>query len=360
MQTNEFLNWPIYSFSKEEKRTRLEELLHSLTVHHSISCNLYENLLAARDVKVENKLSLEKVPFFPVRLFKLFHIQSINNKDVFKVLTSSGTTGQVPSKIFLDKETSNFQTHALVKIVQEFLGKNRLPMLIIDHPNVIKDRNNFSARGAGILGLSNFGREHVYALNEDMSLNIDAVNDFCERHKNTNTFVFGFTFIIWQNFVLELERLNFSLNLQNSIFLHSGGWKKLQDIAVDNFTFKERLNKVCGVKKIHNFYGMVEQVGSIFVECIQGYLHTPAFAEILVRDPLDWSIKPNGEMGVVQVLSCIPKSYPGHSLLTEDLGTIHGEDNCKCGRLGKYFEIHGRIPRAEVRGCSDTQVSPTK
>ena len=38
----------------------------------------------------------------------------------------------------------------------------------------------------------------------------------------------------------------------------------------------------------------------------------------------------------------------------QDEGRILGEDDCPCGRKGKYFEILGRIQRAEVRGCSDT------
>ncbi|MDP7040605.1 MAG: acyl-protein synthetase, partial [Myxococcota bacterium] len=52
--------------------------------------------------------------------------------------------------------------------------------------------------------------------------------------------------------------------------------------------------------------------------------------------------------------SLLPWSYPGHILLTEDEGEILGEDDCPCGRLGKYFKIHGRIAEAEIRGCSDT------
>ena len=61
----------------------------------------------------------------------------------------------------------------------------------------------------------------------------------------------------------------------------------------------------------------------------------------------------NGSEGLIQLLSVIPKSYPGHSILTEDLGTIHGEDDCKCGLKGKYFLVHGRVKEAEIRGCSD-------
>ena len=54
------------------------------------------------------------------------------------------------------------------------------------------------------------------------------------------------------------------------------------------------------------------------------------------------------------MVSTLPESYPGHILLTEDEGEILGEDDCPCGRLGKYFKMHGRIKGAEIRGCSDT------
>jgi hypothetical protein len=56
----------------------------------------------------------------------------------------------------------------------------------------------------------------------------------------------------------------------------------------------------------------------------------------------------------VQLSSLLPISYPGHVILSEDIGEIMGEDDCLCGRLGKYFKIHGRVMDAEIRGCSDT------
>ena len=99
---------------------------------------------------------------------------------------------------------------------------------------------------------------------------------------------------------------------------------------------------------------MVEQVGSIFVECEAGRLHAPSFADVIIRRPQDWSVADQGEEGLIQVLSCLPQSYPGHSLLTEDLGTLIGTDDCPCGRHGRTFSVSGRLPKAEVRGCSDT------
>ena len=65
-------------------------------------------------------------------------------------------------------------------------------------------------------------------------------------------------------------------------------------------------------------------------------------------------VKDYCEAGIIQTLSILPISYPGHSLLTEDEGILLGEDDCECGRLGKYFKILGRLKNSELRGCSDT------
>ena len=99
---------------------------------------------------------------------------------------------------------------------------------------------------------------------------------------------------------------------------------------------------------------MVEQTGSIHMECRCGYLHAPVYADIIIRRPEDLTVAEIGEVGIIQTISMLPASYPGHSLITEDIGTLHGEDDCECGTLGKYFTIAGRIEQAEIRGCSDT------
>lgn len=358
MLNQEYLEWPVYGLARAEKRSLLARRLSGLTRLHHDRCPEYRRLLSAYGVDCNADFELEDLPFLPVRLFKSHVLRSVAEADVVKVLTSSGTTSQVVSRIYLDRDTAAAQTKALVRILQSFLGRQRLPMLIVDHPGVIKDRQSFSARGAGILGLSNFGRDHTYALkDEGMQLDVDAVRDFLGRNSGKRIFIFGFTFMVWKYLVQVLESSGQRLDISDAILVHSGGWKKLQDEAVDNETFKRHLAGVTGIPAVHNFYGMVEQVGSIFMECEHGFLHAPAFADILLRDARTWRVCGSGEPGLIQVLSALPASYPGHSLLTEDIGILHGEDDCACGRLGKYFSVNGRVPRAEVRGCSDTHAA---
>lgn len=348
-----FLTLPVYGVPAAEKRLLLDEALAGLTAHHRDHCPEYASILKSWP---EGTIpGGEAAPFLPVSLFKLREMRSVPVEQVFKTMTSSGTTGQAPSRIYLDADTARDQTRVLARIMQEFIGPKRLPMLIIDNPDVVKNRRSFSARGAGILGMMTFGRGHRFALLDDsMDVDWQSVDALAEQAAGQPIFAFGFTFMVWQHLLRKLEQAGRRLPFRDAILIHSGGWKKLEAEKVSNETFKQRANELGGFSRVHNFYGMVEQTGSIFVECEAGRLHAPVFADIIIRDPLTWAELPHGETGVVQVLSVLPRSYPGHSLLTEDRGEIIGEDDCPCGRLGRTFRIHGRLPKAEVRGCSDT------
>jgi hypothetical protein len=83
-----------------------------------------------------------EVPYVPVGLFKSYELLSIPREDVQMVMTSSGTTGQQVSRIYLDRTTAMRQTTALSRIMQEVLGPQRLPMLIIDSRAILQNRQS--------------------------------------------------------------------------------------------------------------------------------------------------------------------------------------------------------------------------
>jgi hypothetical protein len=350
------LDLPPFGLSQSEKRARLLPMLQGLTKHHAERCQPYRNVLdrvfgGSDRINIDR---LEDLPFFPVTLFKTHTLSSVADSDILKVLTSSGTTGQQPSRVFLDAETASVQSAVLVKVAQHFLGKDRLPMVIVDHPGVLKDRRSHSARGAGILGMAQFGHRPFYALREDMSLDEEGLHGYLDQAAGRRVLFFGFTFMIWQYLIQPLERAGRQLNLADNILVHSGGWKKLQEAAVDPDAFRKRVQAAIGAGPVINFYGMVEQVGSVYFENPVHYLHAPIYSEVIIRDPITLAPLPDGQVGLVQVISCVPTSYPGHSLLTEDLGVVRGSDPEGTGMGGRYFEILGRVPKAELRGCSDT------
>ena len=343
-----------FGISQAEKEILLTEKLLELTEKHIENCAAYSKMMKAINFDGKSIKRLEDIPFIPVRLFKELELASVPTSEIFKTLTSSGTSGQRVSKIFLDKETATAQQKTLAKIVSSITGSTRMPMIIIDSPSVLKNRAMFSARGAGIIGFSIFGKNKIYALDDDMNLQVELIKSFLDEHKGKKIFLFGFTFIIWQHFYKELLKIDTRLNLENAILIHGGGWKKLIESAVSPDEFRQSLKKICGLTEVLSYYGMVEQTGCIYPECKEGHLHASNFSDVITRRGTDFSPCNFGERGIIQVVSTLPKSYPGHSLLTEDEGVILGADDCPCGRKGKYFDVIGRLESAELRGCSDT------
>ncbi len=352
MSAEKLLSLPQYSLPQAQKETLLVERLNELHLHHHGASDAYARVTDAFFPGFAGAGTVSELPWIPIGLFKSHRLVSVPDADVYKTLTSSGTSGDPVSRVYLDRSTAQAQAEALAAIMTTVLGHDRLPMLIVDWPGVIRDRAQFSARGAGILGMMTFARQPRYLLDEGMQLDVAGLVDFLGEHGNRPFLIFGFTFMVWQHLLRQISGLG--LDLSHGILIHSGGWKALQEHAVDDEVFRRDFLEQTGLSHIHSFYGMVEQIGSVFLQGSDGLLHPPNFADIVVRDPVTWEELAPGQVGVVQVLSMLPWSYPGHSILTEDLGIVHGVDDDPGGWLGKRFSLVGRVPRAQLRGCSDT------
>lgn len=331
--------------------TLLSELNELITIHCE-KCELYRKYLDGIFPEYSGAGDLGALPWIPVRAFKNFHLLSITQDEIYKTMRSSGTGG-LQSTIYLDQETARLQQRKLIEIFQDNFGSKRLPMLVIDAESTVKNRHNFSARTAAINGFSIFSRGRAFALDDELNLDVDVIREFLHAHSGEPIFLFGFTFIMWERFLLALERAKLKIDLSNALIVHGGGWKKLENIKVSNSVFKQRFLDFTGCQRVHNYYGMIEQTGSIYMECEAGEMHAPAGADVIVRRPKDFSVADHGEEGLVQLFSNIQKSYPGHSILSEDLGRTYAAESCNCGRSGTILRISGRLEQAEVRGCSD-------
>ena len=335
----------------KDNKKYLQEI-SSLTKEHYLKCKLYKKFLDNLNYDKEKEYQLFELPFVPVRIFKNFDLKSVDESSIVKTLVSSGTSNKGNSRIFLDKENSSKQIRVLSEIVSSFIGCKRLPMLIFDSESVLKSRKSFSARGAAIMGFSIFGRDITYALNDNNDINFSNIERFLIKHKDETKILFGFTSVIWENFSI-IKDLKVKLDFSNSILLHGGGWKKLIEKKVSDEIFREFLKKEFLIKRVINYYGMVEQTGSIFLQCEKcHHFLTTKYSDIFIRDN-NFNLVQNGKIGIVQLISSLPSSYPGHNIISEDIGYITAKNNCSCSKYSKRFKIIGRIKDAELRGCSN-------
>lgn len=343
-----------FSVPAATKGPALLAALNRLTAWHAEQCPGYARILAAMGWKASPAESLADLPFLPAQLFKRTLLASVPETGILRTLRSSGTSGQPPSRIALDRETADLQGRALGHIMREFLGPRRLPMVIVDEP-VRTAAGGFTARSAGQLGFLPLGRDHFHLLRADGSADIEGLRAWLEAHRVDRVVFFGMTAPVWEHLLAGPVSAAGLRCAQPALLLHGGGWKKLAARQVAPADFK-RAALALNITETRDYYGMVEQTGSIHLEDDDGALIAPATAEVLVRDPRTLAPLSPGETGLLQVFSVLPRSYPGHSILTEDLGRIIPGAS-PSGRHGTRFTVLGRLAASELRGCSDVTAS---
>ena len=322
----------------------------------------YRTYVGQWPVDYRNATRLADLPYLPVGVFKMNPpLKLVEQSQVTHTLASSATTGQVPSRVVLDPATAKRMSRGVTTIVRDFIGPSRRPYLVIDVSDNLAGGGELGARGAAIQGLRSFATETVCCLENnsaaDPSLNLNLIREFAAKWKNAEVLVYGFTYVIWNHFVKPLQSQGVKLEMPNVRVLHSGGWKRLERQAVSKDVFNRGVASVFGTspERVTDFYGMIENVGVIYPDCEFGNKHVPAFAEVLVRDPLTLEPVAAGEQGLVQVCSVLPTSFPGFLVLTEDIAEVIHADGCPCGRRGTSFRFVRRAPKAETRGCGNVE-----
>lgn len=358
------LDMPPYAVAPDRRHDALLALLKQ-ELGYACDCNpRFHNYVRHWPVNLHAAGTIANLPYLSVAAFKANPpLALVAESEIKRILTSSTTSGQLPSRVVLDAATSRRLTRGVITIIRDFIGPARRPYLVVDTPENLCTRPELGARGAAIQALVSFTTETPHCLLRERAgetcLDRQMLLAFADQWKESEVLVYGFTHMIWTHLAQPLQSSGISLSMPNVHVLHSGGWKHLEDQAVTREAFRRDVASVfgCAADRVVDFYGMVENVGVVYPDCEFGNKHVPAFAEVIVRDPLTLRPVEAGEQGLLQVCSVLPTSFPGFLLLTEDMAEIVGHDGCRCGRRGTYFRFLRRVPNAEVRGCGNRETA---
>ncbi|MGO9114292.1 MAG: hypothetical protein ACLP9L_34180 [Thermoguttaceae bacterium] len=363
--TDQLLNLPPYGLTAEVKTAALLAAVREQIAHHAEHCPPYARWLRRRGFDPRDPIHrLADVPFLPVGIFKRLFLSSVAESQVVRVLTSSGTSSQVPSRIPLDQTTRNRQMKALGAILAHRLGGQRRPYLILDAQNessLVADRE-LSARVAGMRGYLMAATEQEYVLLRDgdhLLFDRDKLLAAVRRWtaEGKPFCLLGYTYMLYEYVVRPLREQGVRIELPPSTFvIHFGGWKKLKQQAVTKPELTRHTSEVFGLPagSIVDIYGFTEQLGVVYPDDRDGVKRSPTYAEVLVRDPRTLELVPDGTVGLLEFICPLPHSYPGIAVLLDDMGRIVTRDLGSDDRQGTGFEVVGRAEQAEVRGCGDT------
>ncbi|MCF0220123.1 MAG: acyl-CoA reductase [Muribaculaceae bacterium] len=351
---------PVYSGASATDEAFRKALQEELIFHYEHN-DMYRQFCNRKGFDPHAELtSMEQIPSVAVSVFKNlgFGLASVPKEDIKLRLQSSATSG-TPSTIVVDKITSRRQAKAMVKVMQEFIGKERKPFLVMDIDPRSEFRALLGARFAAITGYLNFASKSGYFLkakNGVSYFDIDAIKEYLATlPEEQPVVVFGFTYIMYSNVLKAVLEKGEKLQLpKGSKIIHIGGWKKLEAEKVEKSLFNSQMADAFGIEPtdVIDIYGFTEQMGLNYPDCPCGCKHTSSYVKVLTRDVVTREVLPEGEEGMLEFITPIPHSYPGNVVLTDDMGIIEKEP-CPFGRPGQRFRITGRMKKAEVRGCGD-------
>lgn len=357
---DKLLGGEIYSSSDVENDAFFLKVMQEVTLYHYENCGPYRKICDKREFDPGSLSDLVQLPILPASIFKKNLLVSVPQDEIFREINSSATTSGQPSRMALDRATSRRQTKCFNKVILNRIGTKRRKFIVLDEPSTIERSALVSARSSTIKSLL-FCANEVYTCieNDDgkLSLNQAKLEEYLREaeQKGDELILFGFTFILYAYVVRELLKAKKKYKLPSAKIVHIGGWKKLQSEMVTPEQLVKDCSETFGVNPsdVIDIYGFTEQSGLIYPTCEAGVRHVPQWAKIIVRDPV--TLKPVGmrEKGLLQFLTPIQTSYPGHCVLTEDIGYIASENKCECGRRGLTFRVVDRAPGAEIRGCGD-------
>ena len=360
MKTDELLELAPYDGSQEAEDLFMQALQEGCVFHYEHN-EMYRRFCDRKGFDPHKPFAIEEMPPVSVSVFKElgFKLNSVPKEDLTLALQSSATSG-VPSTIVVDKETAKRQAKAMIKVIGEFIGKERKPFLVMDIDPRSSYKKLLGARFAAVTGYLRFANKTGYFLKADENnvsyFDVEGILEYVKAlEADKPVVVFGFTYILYQHVLQSIEKARVKIQLpKGSKIIHIGGWKKLESEKISKDLFNDRLSKCFGINPtdVIDIYGFTEQMGLNYPDCECGWKHTSSYVRVLVRDTVTREVLPPGKEGLLEFITPVPHSYPGNAVLTDDIGLIDA-DSCTHGRSGTRFKIVGRMKKAEVRGCGD-------
>ncbi|MCD6482235.1 MAG: acyl-protein synthetase [Candidatus Izimaplasma sp.] len=331
-------------------------------IHHYNNCDEYKKILDNANFDpstIEKYDDLVKIPFIPTLYFKRHNLFSMPlNKMAIKA-TSSGTSLGVKSKVGMSYSDLWFGFKMIFRLFKyhKLWSLRRVNYFIFGyepskHTDVVIMKSAY--------GFSHItpAKKRYYAIKFDKDLK-EYVVDFESMKKalikasKQKAPIRTIGFPAYTYFVLkEMKEEGIKLQMpKKSLVTVGGGWKQFCTEKVDKQSFYNLVKEVLGIpeKNIIEFFGAVEHP-VVFPDCEFHHLHIPIYSRVIIRNPDNFNPVPNGEIGLINLLSPLNSATPLVSVMTDDLGILHTE--CECGLKTPWLEIVGRVGIKDITTCA--------
>jgi len=310
-----------------------------------------------RPESIASENDLCRIPTLGVTAMKYHLLLSLPEEKATLKLTSSGTRGQ-KTQIWFDADSLARVQAQLENLWQQEGLINQQPtnyLMMVYDPEEAKD--------LGIaFTLKNQQRfapaaETFFAIRKDAQGNwafkvetvLEKLRRFAELGMPVR--IMGIISFIYE--LLEFLEKTEPLKLpDHSYLLTGGGWKTADEKKVPRDFFRQKATRLLGIQEanIRDGYGMAEH-SAPYIECNRHRFHVPFFNRVIIRDPETMAVMPNGQAGLLELVSPFNAMMPNLAILSTDVGYID-EEPCPCGSNAPTFTLVGRGGLTKHKGCA--------
>ena len=304
----------------------------SLSVFHYqyINNSIYKAYVNSlnRDVKSINHYT--EIPFLPIEFFKTKDVVCSNIKVSAICFTSSGTTGQITSKHWVN-DVAVYEKSFLTGF-SEFYGSTEDYCILALLPNYLE------RTGSSLVYM--FDKLIKNSKHKDSGFYLNNINELVSKiielkTKKQKTILLGVTYAL-----LDLAEKGVELS-EDFIVMETGGMKGKRKEMIKEELYAVLVNGL-KVSSIHSEYGMTELLSQAYSKGM-GVFKYPSWMKILVRDVNDpFTYVKNGKNGGINVIDLANLDSCAF-IETKDLGKLHTDNS---------FEIIGRFDNSDIRGCN--------
>lgn len=300
---------------------------------------------------------IAKVPFIPTLYFKQHALFSMSSGRMLAKVTSSGTSGK--------KSRMGFNTASLYRGLRMVLTVGKYHGLFSLKPSHYlifgyePNRNNQVVFSKTAYGFTFFAPalSRAYALRYTKSgyrTDLEHLKECMIKYSKSKFPVRTIGFPAYTYFLLkQMKEEGIKVKLpKGSVLTLGGGWKEFYAQQVSKSDFYALAEEVLGIDEQHifEFFGAAEHP-ILYTDCRCHHFHVPVYSRVLIRDVDSLEPLPNGQVGLINLLTPMTDSVPILSIMTDDLGILH-EEKCPCGESAPWLEILGRVGIKDIITCA--------
>jgi hypothetical protein len=275
--------------------------------------------------------SKRNLPFLPIQFFKSHSLRS-GEWGAQCEFSSSGTTGQVPSR-HLVRDLGFYHANA-IRGFEVFWGDVREWCILALLPSYLERQgSSLVAMAEHFMSLSKHSESGFYLRDFD---GLQSQLRHCQR-KGCPTLLLGVSFAL-----LDFAETH-STSLEGIHIMETGGMKGRR-AELTRAELHERLKTGFQIDRVYSEYGMTELFSQAYVtpKSKGRFLPSPTM-RVVASEPNDpFAEVPFGRTGVLNIIDLANVDTCAF-IATEDLGKVWEDGS---------FEVIGRLDAAELRGCN--------